>query len=320
MRFFGIDSELDRRRLQALRADPPGWATNGARRSVFGAALEQWDALLRASAQVVPAASPILLFYALSQAGRAVSAAHVHGQPFRSRGHGLRIEDPTGDLGATVVQPEGGANTSFAMFCRAIGSPGLTEATTLGALWAANPKLEVVPALGDGETPALELMQVSGDPAMRAIITGDLATALPTDAHDAAAELRKRLAPYPGSAEGLVVNTGSRISRDGTPQVEVSWRSPDGTARAISLIAPGYGRPNSGAFLRPALNAAGDVLDYLPLWWAILLTLSSLARYHPEAWTAALMRDRARTAVPIEEALGVGREMLPWLLLGALEP
>ncbi len=102
------------------------------------------------------------LFYALSQAGRAVSAAHVQGQPFRSRGHGLRIGDPTGDLGATLVQPEGGPNRSFAMFCRATGSPGLTAATTLGALWAANPKLDVVATLGDREAPALELMQISG--------------------------------------------------------------------------------------------------------------------------------------------------------------
>jgi hypothetical protein len=61
-------------------------------------------------------------------------------------------------------------------------------------------------------------------------------------------------------------------------------------------------------------------LDPLPLWWATLLTLSSLAWYHPEAWTGALLRDRARTAVPIEEALDIGRETLPWLLLGVLRP
>jgi hypothetical protein len=123
MRFFGIDSELDRRHIQALRADPPGRASSGARRSVFGASLEQWDALLQASADVVPAASPILLFYALSQAGRAVSAAHVQGQPFRSRGHGLRIGDPTGDLGAALVQPEGGPNTSFACSAEPLDHP-----------------------------------------------------------------------------------------------------------------------------------------------------------------------------------------------------
>jgi hypothetical protein len=121
VRFFGIDSDLDRRRIQALRANPPGHAHSGARRRIFGAALEQWDALLEASAEVVPAASPILLFYALSQAGRAISAAHITGRQFQSRGHGLRVGDPAGRLEETIIKPEGGLNSSFAMFCRATG-------------------------------------------------------------------------------------------------------------------------------------------------------------------------------------------------------
>jgi hypothetical protein len=40
MRFMGIDSDIDRPRIQALRASPPGFAANkGARRRVFRAAL-----------------------------------------------------------------------------------------------------------------------------------------------------------------------------------------------------------------------------------------------------------------------------------------
>jgi hypothetical protein len=321
MRFLGIDSQLDRRRIQALRADPPGLAVSGARRRVFGAALEQWDALLEASAEVVPAAAPILLFYALSQAGRAVCAARVGGPAFRSRGHGLSISDPSGGLGSTIVKPDGGANTSFAMFCHAAQSSALRAPTTLGALWAANPKLEVVAGLGDGDSRALELTLItSGETATRALIVGPVADGLPSDQAGAEAELTRRLAGYPGAADGLVVSDPSpRVSRDGRPQVEVGWRGPDGTATAVELVAPGYGNPNSGAFLRPALNAAGDVLAPLPLWWATLLALSSLARYHPEEWSAGLARDRSQAAVPIEEALDIGREMLPWLLLGVLQ-
>lgn len=165
-----------------------------------------------------------------------------------------------------MIQPEGGPNTSFAMFCRAIGSPRLSAATTLGALRAANPKLDVVPSLGDGDTQALSLMQVSGDPPTRAFITGALAEDLAVDEDAAATELHSRLALYPGAQDGLVVNSASRrAASDGTPQIEIGWRSPDGTTRTIDLVAPGYGRPNSGVFLRPALNGAGDVLDPLPL-------------------------------------------------------
>jgi hypothetical protein len=77
--------------------------------------------------------------------------------------------------------------------------------------------------------------------------------------------------------------------------------------------------PNSGAFLRPALNSASDVLEPLPLWWATLLALSSIARYHPETWTAALARDKSKSAMPIEDALDIGHELLPWLLLDLLQ-
>ena len=323
MRFWGIDSQRDRRRIQALRADPPGLAASGARRRVFGAALEQWDALLEASGEVVPDAAPILLFYALSQAGRAVCAARIPGQPWRARGHGLGIGDPApaGDLGTTTVKPDGGANTSFAMFCRATQSGTLTTPTTLGALWAANPKLEAAPGLGDGDVPALDLNPItSGETATRVLLLGAVAEGLPSDQADAEAELAIRLAGYPGAAEGLAVSDASpRLSHDGRPQIEIAWRRSDGTAMAIEMIAPGYGMPNSGAYLRPALSSSGDVLEPLPLWWATLLALSSLARYHPEAWSAALARDRSQAAVPIEETLDIGREMLPWLLLGTLE-
>jgi hypothetical protein len=44
------------------------------------------------------------------------------------------------------------------------------------------------------------------------------------------------------------------------------------------------------------------------------LALSSIARYHPEEWSVPLARDKSQAAVPIEEALDIDRELLPWLL------
>jgi hypothetical protein len=170
-------------------------------------------------------------------------------------------------LGATIVKPDGGAKTSFAMFCAATQSGALTAPTTIGALWAANPKLEAVPGLGDGDSRALELILItSGERATRALIVGPVVDGLPSDQAAAQAELTRRLAGYPGAGDGIVVNDSSpRVARDGRPQVEVGWRRPDGTAIAVEVVAQGYGRPNTGAFLRPALNAAGDVLEPLPL-------------------------------------------------------
>jgi hypothetical protein len=323
MRYIGIDSDIERPQIQALRAAPPGLAEGrGARRRVFGAALGQWDALLGASAVVDPAASPILLFYALSQAGRAVCAAYTSGQPWRATGHGLKIGSPGKSIGETIVSPDGGPDTSFAMFCRALQAAPLSEPTTLGALWAANPQIESVEELGGGYPPTLSLSLIgSGDrsvPSTRATIAGDIAADLPDDTDDAAIKLAQRLADYPGVARGLVVR--SHPSRDGEPEVEVGWQDEAGTSIPVDHVAPGLGGPESGGFLRPGLNKVGDVLPGLPLWWATLLALSSLARYHPEQWGDALNRDKATTAIPIEEALNIGREVLPWLLLATLSP
>jgi hypothetical protein len=61
-----------------------------------------------------------------------------------------------------------------------------------------------------------------------------------------------------------------------------------------------------------------ELLRPLALWWIILLALSSVARYEPDLWLAALERDRSLVAIPVEEALAIAREMLPWFILHAL--
>jgi hypothetical protein len=65
------------RNLRATRAEPPGRAADDDyRRALYGASLEQFEQLLRAAETVDAAARPLPLFYALSQAARAIVAAH----------------------------------------------------------------------------------------------------------------------------------------------------------------------------------------------------------------------------------------------------
>jgi hypothetical protein len=95
-------------RIRVLRARPPA-RVEGERADVFVSALEQAEQLMRAAADVGPAASPLLLFYAVSQAGRAIAAARLDG-PWRLSGHGLKAPAPadrSAGLLRRVVKPDG---------------------------------------------------------------------------------------------------------------------------------------------------------------------------------------------------------------------
>lgn len=63
--------------IRASRSGPPGLAaSDGARRRTYGAALQQFDELLEAATTAGHASRPLPLFYALSQAGRAIASAY----------------------------------------------------------------------------------------------------------------------------------------------------------------------------------------------------------------------------------------------------
>jgi hypothetical protein len=55
------------------------------------------------------------------------------------------------------------------------------------------------------------------------------------------------------------------------------------------------------------------------LWWLLLFGLSSVARYDPELWVAALDLS-LRPAVPIEATLDEALVAIPGLILSALAP
>jgi hypothetical protein len=56
----------------------------------------------------------------------------------------------------------------------------------------------------------------------------------------------------------------------------------------------------------------------LMLWWALLLGLSSFARYEPAAWTAAIDPSTSALAVGLERVLDIAQERVPARVLAAL--
>jgi hypothetical protein len=307
---------------------------------VFVSALEQAEDLMHAAASVGAAASPLLLFYAVSQAGRAIAAARLD-DPWRLSGHGLKAPapaDPSIDLLRRVVKPEGadtskGRRQSFAGVAEATGTAQLTSALELGAMWAAIPDL--IPPLPqpplDGEhwirplrvfRPVVDAAHVrlADMRPFELLIDG-----LPSEAD--IDTLYRCLGDYP-AAEGAYMwhtpgmSEDSVVSQPGATGALPVFCWPDvptnvhARAQRFEAIAPDYRRLGTHLLLPRA--GAQDALSPLMLWWALLFGLSSIARYDPETWVGALAVNDSDLAVPIEAALDIALEVLPDLILNAL--
>jgi hypothetical protein len=326
MGLFGIDPAEDRLKIRAMRAMPAGRANaHDERRAVFSAALGQFDELLDAAAAVGPASRPLPLYYALNQAGRAIAATMLMSdRPWRPRGHGLSISLPDGGaLQDTTITPQRGG--SFHMLAEAIralppaslGVSPLSAATALRNVWAAIPGLDR-PGLGGGCPRALplEFGSLRPSPTSASLM---LAEWPPVD--DSKLRLQEFLAEtYPGAADGLEVQSIRPGESGGmaAARAQLAWKKADGTQLPIWTGATSYLSPAS-LWLIPKLSS-GDTLPPILLWWCLLQALSSLARYHPAEWTAALDPDRSQWAVSIEKALRLGLEVVPRLVLMTLSP
>jgi len=62
----------------------------------------------------------------------------------------------------------------------------------------------------------------------------------------------------------------------------------------------------------------GQRLHPLIAWWAVLYTLSMLARYEPQRWAAMIRVDASPWAVPLEHLLNVALDALPEVIFAAL--
>jgi hypothetical protein len=308
---------------------------------VFVSALEQAEELMQAASDVGPAASPLPLFYAVSQAGRAIAAARLD-DPWRLSGHGLKAPAPvdaSAGLLHRVVKPDGEQTSgkrrpSFAGVAEATGSGQLTAELELGALWAAIPELMAPLPQPPLEDPTwrrpLRVFLPWVDPEHRLLADMRplelLIEGLPPDADVEA--LHKSLGDYPTAAGASMPHVpgmrddsiASKPSPRGHPLPVFAWRDvPTNVhvrAEHLNAIAPAY----RGLGTRLLLPRAGgrDTLSPLMLWWALLFGLSSIARYDPETWIGALAVNDSELAVPIEAALDAALEALPDLILGAL--
>ena len=345
------------RPVRALRVAPPGLAGEGHPRAVFGASLEQAEQFLVAASTVGYATKPVPLFYALSQAGRAIAAASIEDDTWDVTSHGLVVPpeqplrarlDPFAQVPATLLYAQPQERDSFGVLARATGSAVFTGGVQVAELWASLPELSHSSELCLGHPRARELDRTSSRdaqlirPRWRGEPSLGLAYGSPEEwrlsaritlssfvrsIEEAQAVAEADLAPYPRAAGARVY----AFSPDPVP------KNPDPELRSSVILewpADGPTTPTGGRVLKhvevvsslhggryyliPAVGDAPLPLSPLIAWWALLFALSSIARYEPATWTRALDVDASPLGVPLEDALDLAEGRIAELVVQAL--
>lgn len=333
--------------LRALRSCLPGFAaTDRDRGDVFDAAMEQCEQLLRGAAELGYASRPINLFYGLSQAGRAITAAWSPPQfgpqkSWRLAGHGitaapldrdpdaLTVHDTGSELPSTSPKPL----PSFTAVARTLGSDRLPRRVKFVDLWSYLPEAVGRPAPGDdnrwGPLRLQPGTQISNPPGYLQVLgvwshnwpneqLGEwVGAGMALNDHVTTA----LAAHYPDAPRPYVEGLGMPF--------QTAWFGERGAVlfnvdlgRATDTIGQRWFYDTMGTKYRgvqywfPAVG--GQRLHPLIVWWALLYTLSMLARYEPHRWAEMIRVNSSRWAVPLEHLLNAALDALPEVIFAAL--
>lgn len=302
-------------RLRRSRAHPPGAARSGQGRDTYQAALQQAEELWVAARATGPAGRPLPLFYSLAQAGRAVVAARAGTE---ARRHGLQDPKLANSILKSTVRP--GANGWFHMVAEATGSDPLPAPVELGALMASLPEISGRSELVDSWLPALPVWP--GPFPVEVLTSGFqqfgqtyLAPAVVVfqDLPESEDRLKDALEPYPDAA--VADPTLQRWSTSRGDGYVLRWPRSES---ASDPLPPPYGL-DGFRWMRPYLPLGTRPPSLLMTWWAVLFTLSMLARYHPVQWVEALDPDQSSEAVLLAWTMEMALEVVPQLVLEAIQ-
>lgn len=155
--------------LRRLRAHPPGRASKGERKETFNAAMEQAEEFFRSATLAGPAVRPILIFYGLSQTGRAIAAVSnnkvVQNTRYHLKGHGIdakNIDKADNNGLSTVTVMNGNHSGSFDTLATVLNVASLPNETTIGNLWSLLPESSQVPLESPHQTRFLEVEEAPG--------------------------------------------------------------------------------------------------------------------------------------------------------------
>lgn len=313
------------RDLRALRYDPPGHAKQGARRTTFQSALDQCEQFLAAARDAGYATRPVQLFYALSQAGRALVAASpsVGNEAWRVSGHGLTAN--TNAVTVTDVAVTATKKGLFPSVAAALGAECLVpdEPVALRELWPLLPESITVPLTAEALLPVLMFSQEGWPDA--AVFSGAQICWIPARVKDLYGDdpvrIQEHLRRYPALRECIL-----RLSR---PLGKAEWSSPGlglglevqwATGSPPLMLHDNRTLDDLGVVsykaaddfvITPAIGSMSTGLHPFLALWAVLLGLSSLARYEPAAWSKMIDIDTSAEANAVEHLLDEAISSVP---------
>jgi hypothetical protein len=139
--------------LRATRWDPPGNAKlTEDRARTYVVALEQAEQMFRAAVTVGQATRPVLAYYGLNQAGRAVaaSASTIQTDEWRLSGHGIRAKNLETSLsGIAISCDRPGARSSFVKLSEILESPLWDGSIDFNFFWDSIPETRLRPLVDD---------------------------------------------------------------------------------------------------------------------------------------------------------------------------
>lgn len=333
--------------LRSTRCKPPAAAlSDPERRETYVFALEQAEQMFRAAAHVGPATRPLLTFYGLSQAGRAVAAAAKNvtsSDGWRLMGHGIHqvsrtLSGPLPEVRFFSNKP--GHKGSFARLSELLGSPLWEESSSLSLneLWDCIPENRLSPLKDTGIARRTPLKVEDWNPYGQAVSLASPSVVffppwvVNSSGHQA---FHDYLAAFP-KAQGY--DSYRRLSggeHDGVPEfmrysyedgwggLRMNWLLPGGPTadptahtRLIASITRSY---NGRCYFFPAVAGSDDGLHPLMTWWAVLHTLSVLARYQPAEWSSHINIDASPHAAAIEKLLKHALTAVPRLIAETIE-
>jgi hypothetical protein len=283
---------------------------------------------MTAAASSSPASRPLPLFYALSQAGRAIAADRAD-DPWRLRMHGLGAPDLEGGILAVGVPRQQAGNEawvdSFSGVARATGGVPFEGAVTIGSLWNSLPEIVGLQATPCNAPTPLTLVPYTETLTTNLFDAKHLHATVVFDGtlDDLVPHLNTHF-PTSGGAEIFQPFHGQPILPYPTNYgsgfrvwwpIAVDPPTIQDHIHLLNSIAPG-GTGFEARWLRPAVG--GAPLSSLLSWWALLFGLSMLARYEPAGWATVLDVESSQLAVPLEQLLDVALERVPELIIDAL--